>query len=163
MSRQILELENLLRALIAEHRRLLGTMDSHQQAMRSFDVKAMEQIASAQEEARLRIATLETKRRMLVIQIARAAKVGGELKMNRLAEMFPAHKTELLQLKNELQELVQAVSRRTQIAGKVAGAVLGHLNTVVRLICGAIEQAGLYTRHGVPQVSARIGMLEAVG
>jgi hypothetical protein len=45
----------------------------------------------------------------------------------------------------------------------LAGAVLGHLNTVVRLIAGAVEQAGVYTKQGVPQVSARIGVIEAVG
>jgi hypothetical protein len=37
------------------------------------------------------------------------------------------------------------------------------LNTVVRLLAGAVEKAGLYTKHGVPQVSSRIGVMEAVG
>jgi len=32
----------------------------------------------------------------------------------------------------------------------------------VRLLAGSVEQAGLYTKHGVPKVSARIGMMEAV-
>ena len=45
----------------------------------------------------------------------------------------------------------------------LAGAVLGHLNTVVRLIAGAVERAGIYTKSGVPQVSNRIGVMEAVG
>jgi hypothetical protein len=37
------------------------------------------------------------------------------------------------------------------------------LNTVVRLIAGAVEQAGVYTKTGSPKVSGRIGVLEAVG
>jgi hypothetical protein len=163
MSRQVLELEGLLRAMIAEHRRLLETMSPQQKAMRTFDLKSIDDIAAAQEACRLRIATLETKRRMLVGQIARAAKVQGEMKLDRVAEMFPDRKVELLRLKNELHGIVKTISERTRVSGKVAGAVLGHLNTVVRLISGVVEQAGLYTKYGVPQVSARIGLLEAVG
>ena len=49
------------------------------------------------------------------------------------------------------------------MAGRLASAVLGHLNTVVRLLAGAVEKAGLYTKQGIPQVSARIGVMEAVG
>jgi hypothetical protein len=163
MSRQISELENLLRAMIAEHRRMLETIDPQQKAMRTFNLKTIEEINGAQEACRLRIATLETKRRMLVGQIARAARINGEAKINRIAEMFPEHKAELLHLRNELQGLIKTISERTRVSGKVAGAVLGHLNTVVRLISGIVEQAGLYTKYGVPQVSARIGLLEAVG
>lgn len=163
MSRQALELENLLRAMIAEHRRLLETMSPQQKAMRTCDLKSIDDIAANQEACRLRIATLETKRRMLVGQIARAAKLTGEMKIDRIAELFPERKAELLKLKNELQAIIRTISERTRVSSKVAGAVLGHLNTVVRLISGVVEQAGLYTRYGVPQVSARIGLLEAVG
>ena len=123
----------------------------------------MEELAGTQEACRLRIATLETKRKMLVVQIARGAKIFGDVKLDRIAELFPDRKPELLHLKNELQILVKAIADRTRVSGKVAGAVLGHLNTVVRLISGVVEQAGLYTKYGVPQVSARIGLLEAVG
>ena len=42
-------------------------------------------------------------------------------------------------------------------------ALLGHLNTVVRLIAGAVERAGVYTKTGAPQMSNRIGVMEAVG
>jgi FlgN protein len=163
MSRQALELENLLRAMIAEHRRLMETVDPQQKAMRTFNLKSIEEISGAQEACRLRISTLETKRRMLVGQIARAAKISGEVKIDRVAELFPERKTELLRLKNELQGIIKTIAERTRVSGKVAGAVLGHLNTVVRLISGVVEQAGLYTKYGVPQVSARIGLLEAVG
>jgi hypothetical protein len=41
--------------------------------------------------------------------------------------------------------------------------VLGHLNTAMRLFAGAVGQSGTYTKNGVPRVSARIGVMEAVG
>jgi hypothetical protein len=55
------------------------------------------------------------------------------------------------------------IASRTKVSGKVAGAVLGHLNTVVRLLAGAVERAGVYTKDGIPRVSGRIGIMEAVG
>ena len=41
--------------------------------------------------------------------------------------------------------------------------MLGHLNTVVRLLAGAVERAGVYTKDGIPRVASRIGIMEAVG
>ena len=69
----------------------------------------------------------------------------------------------LLKLRDELKKTIEQIQTRTHIAGRFAGAVLGHLNTVVRLIAGAVERAGIYTKNGVPQVSNRIGVMEAVG
>jgi hypothetical protein len=68
-----------------------------------------------------------------------------------------------MKLRDELKAAIQSVQKRSNIAGKVASAVLGHLNTVVRLLAGAVEKAGLYTKQGIPQVSSRIGVMEAVG
>ncbi len=49
------------------------------------------------------------------------------------------------------------------MAAKLSAAVLGHLNTAVRLVAGAIERAGVYTRTGSPKVAARIGNMDAIG
>ena len=43
------------------------------------------------------------------------------------------------------------------------GAVLGHLNTIVRLISGSVSKAGIYNKRGVPRMTNRIGVIEAVG
>jgi hypothetical protein len=69
----------------------------------------------------------------------------------------------LLKLRAELKDVINRVQARTHVAGKLASAVVGHLNTVVRLLAGAVEKAGLYTKQGIPQVSSRIGVMEAVG
>jgi hypothetical protein len=34
---------------------------------------------------------------------------------------------------------------------------------VVRLLAGAAQRAGLYTRRGIPRVGSRIGVMDAVG
>jgi hypothetical protein len=164
MSRTLLDLESILQQLIVEHRKLLKHVETHQNAMKTMALDAMDQAANLQEASRLRIATLENQRRALVVQLANQQKLQVEdLTISRLALCFPQRGQSLLSLRDELKKTIVQIQQRTHIAGKLAGAVLGHLNTVVRLISGAVERAGIYTKNGVPQVSSRIGMMEAVG
>ncbi len=163
MSRQVVEIESILQRLVDEHRRLLSHVDAQQGAMKAFDLKAMDAAVHLQEAARLRIAALETQRRVAIRQVARTLKFNGELTIQKLAELVPTRGPTLLKLRDDLKALVSQIMARNHVAGKLAGAVLGHLNTVVRLLAGAVEQAGIYTKYGVPQVATRIGVLEAVG
>ncbi|MEZ0264134.1 MAG: flagellar export chaperone FlgN [Phycisphaerae bacterium] len=163
MSRQVHELELLLQGLIDEHAKLLGHVDAHQAAMRTLDLKAMDAAVSMQEACRLRVNVLENKRRLLVGQIARAHRMTQQVTVAEIAALYPPSSAKLLSLRTKLKEQITQIQSRTHVAGRVASAVLGHLNTVVRLIAGAVEKAGLYTKQGVPQVSARIGVMEAVG
>jgi len=164
MSRQISELEAILRQLIQEHTRLLAQATRHSTAMQAFDLRAMDDAGREQEASRLRIALIEQRRRAIVIQIAKAMNLPGELTVRNLATLVePVHAKSLLELRAQLKDVVEQVAARNKISGKVATAVLGHLNTVVRLLAGAVERAGLYTKNGIPQVSTRIGGMEAVG
>jgi hypothetical protein len=164
MSRLLPELENVLQLLAAEHRRLLAQLETQQAAMKAFDLKALDDSRNQQEASRLRAATLENKRRALVLLIARTLRVEANgLTITRLAELQPAHAKSLLKLRDELKGLAAQITARTHVAGRLASAVLGHLNTVVRLLAGAVEKTGVYTKQGVPRVSPRIGVMEAVG
>jgi hypothetical protein len=153
----------ILQQQIAEHGRLLKHVEAHEAAMKAFDLRAMDAAANQQEASRLRIATLENKRKTVVLQLSKLLKVDGTLTLAHIAELNPQRGEGLLRLRDELKAVIKKISDRTHIAGRLAGAVLGHLNTVVRLLAGAVEQGGVYTKHGVPQVSSRIGMMEAVG
>ena len=164
MSRLLPDLENVLQLLVAEHRRLLAHVEAQQAAMKAFDLKAIDDARNLQEASRLRVATLENKRRTLVLHIAKALRVDGQgLTLTRLAELQPARAAALLKLRDELRDVAARITARTHVAGRLAGAVLGHLNTVVRLLAGAVEKTGVYTKPGVPRVSSRIGVMEAVG
>jgi len=163
MSRLLPELESILRALADEHRRLLACVEAQQSAMKAFDLKAMDDARNLQEASRLRVAALETKRRTVVLHIARPLKLDGKATLSQLADLHPQRREVLLALRDEIKQLAETIAARTHVAGRLAGAVLGHLNTVVRLLAGAVEKAGLYTKHGVPSVSSRIGVMEAVG
>jgi hypothetical protein len=132
--------------------------------MRKLDVLTMERTTATQEAARLRIAALDARRRFLVQQIAKMVRLEEkQLTLRRLADLHPPRKAQLMALRAELTDVCGKISQRTQIAGRVASAILGHLNTVMRIVTGAVEKAGLYTKQGVPRVSARIGVMEAVG
>lgn len=163
MPPQVSELEILLGQLVAEHRRLLAQVERHAEAMKKIDLPAMEDSGRQQEACRLRINAMEQRRRLLVQQISRAANQPGELTLPLLAGMFPAKAGSLMKLRAELKALAEQIAHRTRVSGKVAAAVLGHLNTAVRLVAGAVERAGLYTKKGIPRASRRIGMMETVG
>ena len=163
MTRLVQDLESILQQLIVEHRKLLRHLDAHQNAMKTMQLDGMDAAANQQEASRLRIATLENTRRIIVAQMAKQHKLTGDITMARLAALYPDRGPSLMKLRDELKKTILAIQARTHIAGRLAGAVLGHLNTVVRLIAGAVERAGIYNKSGVPQVSGRIGVMEAVG
>ena len=163
MSRQLLEIESILTQLVAEHRRLLAQVEAQQLAMRALKLDAIEQATHQQESTRLRIATLETKRRTLAVQIARAMRINEEPTITKLAQMFPARSSALTKLRDDLKSVIADITSRTNLASRLASAVLGHLNVGVRLIATAVEQAGVYTKDGSPQMTKRIGVMEAVG
>jgi hypothetical protein len=164
MASPFTELEVVLTQLVAEHHKLLASLDAQQAAMRTLDVQTMERVTAAQEASRLRIASLDHRRRTLVLQIAKMVRLEEkQLTLRRLADLHPPRKAQLMALRAELTDVCGKIGERTQITGRVASAVLGHLNTVMRIVTGAVEKAGLYTRQGVPRVSARIGVMEAVG
>lgn len=163
MSRQVSELEILLEQLIVEHQKLLVHLGKHQAAMQAFDLKVMDDQTRLEDAARMRLAAMEVKRRALIATIARTHRMSQMPTLPDIAALYPANAPKLLKLRAELKAAVEKVQTRTHVASRLASAVVGHLNTVMRLLAGAVEKAGLYTKQGVPQVSSRIGMMEAVG
>ncbi len=162
MAVQINDLQLILQQLVAEHEKMLRLLEDQHKALRALDAPRVQVLSAQQEASRLRIAGLDSRRRMIVQQLCMASRLAGEPTITRLAAMFPQAGQSLLALRDKLRALAAAVSNRAQIAGKVAGALLGHLNTVVRMVAGVTEQARLYNKQGVHTVSKRIGMMEAV-
>jgi hypothetical protein len=99
----------------------------------------------------------------LVRQIAAGAKLNEEPSITRIMELFPPYASDFENLRGQLRALASKISQRANMATKLSAAVLGHLNTAVRLVAGAIERAGIYTRSGGPKVASRIGVMDAVG
>src|SRR5215204_359841 len=163
MQREITQLQLVLQQLIAEHEKLLAHLTNQQEAMKKLDLVAIDQLTGLQDSSRMRIAALDGKRKTLVNHLAAVLKLPAATTLKQLAQAIPQHKQTLLALREQLKTKVTEVATRSTVAGRVAGALLGHLNTVVRLLSGAVEQAGIYTKQGTPKVSTRIGVIEAVG
>ena len=166
MSRPPSDLEPLLaalRGLVEEHQRLLDLVRRHEAAVRAMDLSGMETLAAQQEASRVRISQLDARRRNAVALIARATRATGEMTLPRIASLYPTHRMGLMKLRDDLKSLALEVQSRTRIAGRIAGALLGHLNTAMRLVAGAVERAGTYTKQGTPHLTRRIGVMEAVG
>jgi hypothetical protein len=162
MSRPLDDLMNIVGQLIQEYRKLLTEAERHRAAIQAVDVAGMEGARHRQEALRQKIAALDARRRSTIQQIA-PAHPRVPLTLTKLAELYPPSRNKLLAQRNELREVIGQITQHTHVAGRVAGAVLRHLNSVVRLISGAVQQAGVYTKQGVPKLSARIGVIEAVG
>jgi FlgN protein len=162
MSRQLDELAGILKLLIDEHRVLLAEVERHQVAIKTMDVAAMETSRVRQEAIRLKIGQLESRRGYVMQQLAGGQKLPSPT-LTKLAELNPQAKPMLLKLRDELRNVIDQISQRTRVAAKVTTAVLAHLNTVVRILGGAMQQAGVYTRQGMQKLPPRIGVIEAVG
>jgi hypothetical protein len=149
--------------LAAEHRKLFDQLEAQHAAMKRFELPTIADWVTRSEATRLRINDLENRRRNLMRQITIALKLPVEPRITQLAELFPAQAPGLLKVRLELRDLATRIARRTQASSRLASAVLGHLNTVVRLLAGAVERAGLYNKQGIPRVVSRVGSMDAVG
>jgi hypothetical protein len=163
MSKTVLELEGVLNQMLIEHRKLLVQLDAQQLAMQKFDLKTMASAAQFQEGSRTRLLSLDAKRRNLTAMLARDLKIPGEVTLAGLAKLHPARAATLLQLRRDMRETIEAIRQRTNVSSRLAGAVLGHLNTALRIFAGAIHKAGLYTKQGNPRLASRIGVMETIG
>jgi hypothetical protein len=163
MSRQLTEIQGIVGQLIVEHQKLLAQMETAHIAMKATDLNAMDAILNQQEATRLRIAGFESRRKALALQVGQSFKISGDLTITKLAELFPQHRLQLIKQRDELRGVMAKISQRSYVTASVSTAVLGHLNLVLRLLAGAIERAGLYTRDGLPRMASRIGIIDARG
>ncbi|MBC7783354.1 MAG: flagellar export chaperone FlgN [Burkholderiales bacterium] len=163
MSAPIAELEKLLTRMLAEHRLLLVALEAHQSAMKTFRIDDLAEAAEAVEASRTQLVLHEARRRIVIQQIVRLHKIAPNASLAEIADASPPHRVNLLKIRDELRMITAQITRKTSVSAKVAGTLLGHLNTVVRLIAGAVQQAAVYTKQGMPPVTARIGVMEAVG
>src|SRR6267142_1887584 len=134
MQKEVAQLQLVLQQLIAEHEKLLVQLSNQQSAMKKMDLNAIDQLTGLQDATRMRIAALDGKRKTLVTQLALILKLQGTPTLTSLADATSQHKQSLLTLRDQLKSKVEQVATKSTIAGRVAGALLGHLNTVVRLL-----------------------------
>lgn len=164
------ELERALRLVLADQKRLAETLNAQREAMRQLKAGDVEKLAAAGAAIRQRVAASDARRKLLTAAAARELGVAAKdltLAMLIAAVKDPARAGRLSKLREELRAAVMEVATASHVAGRLAGAVLGHLNMAVRTLSGAIQGSpsagGAYTRTGSPRVGGRIGVIEALG
>lgn len=165
------ELERALSQLLEDQRQLLKLMAAQKEAMRKLDVRAMEALSAEQERVRLRIGAGEGRRRQLVQLAATGLRMSVPAEGIGLSQLAAAvldqrRRERLLGLRESLRQTALEVDQAAAITGRLAGAVLGHLNTAMRLLVAAVSDPGTYTRSGTPRLApagGRLGALEMVG
>lgn len=173
MSATLDELERLLNLLINEQKRQAELLTQQKTAMSSLNADETVRIANEQEQARTRLAAIETRRKALSLQAVRELRINlppnTAPTLAQIAAAVPdvTRRNRLLAARQELRKLAEQVSAASHVTGRLAGAMLGHLNTAMRLLAGAMRDAGTYTRSGTTRFGsgtpARIGVVEAVG
>jgi hypothetical protein len=164
MSRPVSELEGVLATLIIEHRRLLRQVVAQHDAMKKIDLKGIEAATAQQEALRLRITTLEARRQVVATQLAQSLRVEPPITLTRIVDALPVpQQFTLRRQRDELRNVMQEISQHAKNSGRLAGAVLGYLNTAVRLLNGAMQRSGAYTRQGLSRSTPRLGVMDAVG
>lgn len=152
------ELGRSLESLTAVHRELCESLQQQHAAMKRFDTEAMAGGVRWQESIHRRILRMEQQRRLLVQQLARAAGRSDDLSLLQLADLYPQVRDELLQCRTQLRTAAAEAARWSQACGRLAGGVLSHVNTALRIL----TRATTYGRAGSFAAPPGRGRLEAV-
>ena len=103
---------------------------------------------------------LERRRRAMLRRLAGPG--GEEPTLAQLADRHPPRAKVLRRLREELVRATDDVGRRGKLAAGVAGGVLGHVNTALRLLGEAAGRDGRYTAHGTAAVGRGRSVVEAL-
>lgn len=145
------DLERVLRQQIAAYRELVTLLDQHRAVLESMQLQPILEANKRQQQLRDRLAKLEQ------LRTAALRKAGGGT-LGDVAAKHGAGGFTLLKLRRELKELADEVGTRSRVAANIAGGMLGHLNTAVRVLIEAAGEGGVYTKDGTPKLTGRRGV-----
>jgi DNA repair exonuclease SbcCD ATPase subunit len=146
-----------LTAMTSLQAELATLLEEQFQAMKTFDTNAVARCARRQELLHRRLLRLETERRRNAEQLCRIARIAPDANVQQIADAYPSHREQLLTLRSQLRHAVQTVSERGRRSQRVAGTVLSHLNSVLRMV----TKSGLYQQSGSFTAPPPIRRLEA--
>jgi len=117
-------------------------------------------------ETVLRALADEHRRLLACVEAQHSAMKVFDLKaMDDARNQQEASRLRVAALETKRRTVVAHIAKGVKLDGKLTLSKIADLHPPRRdaLLAGAVEKAGLYTKHGVPSVSSRIGMMEAVG
>ena len=145
------ELWGVLDEMAERAEELAGLIRDQQEAVRRMDPGAIREATERQAQVAERLRQLEQ---------ARAA-LSGPTPVSQLAEsMAPAARQRALQLVGRIGQATRAIARDSAVVSACAGAMLGHIDGLMRAVDRELSHTGAYGPRGVigagPQVVSGI-------
>jgi len=162
------ELIIVLGRLMDLHTLLAELVESKIERMRRCDVTGLSECVRDEQELAGKIGETEGLRRALTDRIGRSYGMSSpkarKLTATQLAERFPPpQRDELLDLARRLQELAMRITRRNQVAARISGAMLTHLDTVLSAMTVGGAEPGAYSQRGRRLEAEPKRLFETVG
>lgn len=149
---RVVELEAVVRDLIAAYERLSALSQERQRAIRAADPGALGRVIGLESEAVQAVAALEQKRLPLVADLAKrlGAPARTETTITWIAQRLPGLARErLLSQAQRLRELISSVLKQNDTARRTAELLAGHMEGLMRQVAAALNHAQTYGRAGV--------------
>ncbi len=153
-----LEFKNLIEQLIdileqhvRHHRGLLEIMDRKKKAMIQMKPDELEKILDLEREAIGAVGVVEEERIHLTAAISKAlgSPKGGGMRLAELVQYIGEdYQEELLDLREELRDIADAMDRLNQINRTLAMHSLDHLHLYIAMLSGVDPEAKTYGKEG---------------
>lgn len=153
----------LLGDLIASHDRMYSLAMARHDAMKAYDVEAMQSLMGKEQIEAHQLAELE-KRRVELIRDFRGV-LGRKAVINTTEiakHAEPEDREKLLALAGKLRESIEKLDRLNKLNGRISAAVVNSIARVLKAITGMAQHAGLYKSNGKKMAVGKIHVIDAV-
>lgn len=153
----------LLRELLEAHERLLAIATARQEAMRTYDVSALNTLLDRERQETAALETLELRRKQAIAQYRATMGLSAELTVSEMAKRTgEPQRTQLLAISGKLKGVMERLERINRVNAKVSSAVIASIGKVLKVITGMAQHAGLYMSNGRKATMKGIHLLDAV-
>lgn len=152
----------LLQEMLHAHERILAIANARFEAMRAYDMVALNILMAREQQEISALQGLEKQRKDLMAQFRAVLGPRVEITTSEIARRADAKSRErMLALAAQLKSVVEQLARVNRINAKVSGSVVQALSRVVKVITGMAQHAGLYMKNGRKASLAGVHMLDA--
>jgi hypothetical protein len=163
MDKLATDLLDMLRGTKAAHQRLLAIANLKLDAMRTYDVDALLELAERERQELLATDQLELARRALQGRLATALRPAEATTSNLAARLSEPRKSQLLVAAAELREVIERLARTNRMTSKISLAVVQSVGKVLKIVTGIAQHAGLYSRNGRKAAVQGVHVLDIAG
>ena len=157
------QMVELLKDLLGVQERLLTLALARQEAMRAYDMGAMNGLLERERGELAAMESVEKRRTVLVEACRRVMGRGANPTTSEIAGMCKEPtRTQILVLSGKSRGVIAKLERANRINVKVSTAVVASISRVLKIVTGIAQHAGLYMSNGRKASVHGIHLLDAV-